>query len=71
MTFADCCRMIQSSFIDMENMFELLSEQKEVVDAPGASPLNISKGAIRFDDVHFRYEDRSVTVSLRIYESDT
>ena len=55
----------------MENMFELLSEQKEVVDTPGASPLNISKGAIRFDDVHFRYEDRSVTVSLRIYESDT
>ncbi|XP_071454938.1 ATP-binding cassette sub-family B member 6 [Hetaerina americana] len=37
--FGTYYRLIQRNFIDMENMFDLLREEKEVVDAPGAGPL--------------------------------
>ncbi|KAG8236117.1 hypothetical protein J437_LFUL000480 [Ladona fulva] len=37
--FGTYYRVIQKNFIDMENMFDLLREEKEVVDAPGAGHL--------------------------------
>lgn len=39
----------------MENMFELLREDQEVVDMPGAGPLIISRGQVEFKDVTFGY----------------
>lgn len=39
----------------MENMFDLLREQQEVVDIPGASPLAIRQGKIEFCNVTFSY----------------
>jgi ABC-type transport system involved in Fe-S cluster assembly fused permease/ATPase subunit len=49
-------RSIKQGLIDMEQMFSLLDTNAEIKDAPGAPPLVVSKGAIRFEDVAFGYE---------------
>ena len=49
-------REIKQAVIDIEAMFALLSRDPEIKDAPGARPLVVSKGAIRFEDVRFAYE---------------
>lgn len=48
--------MIQRSFIDMENMFDLLDTKPEVIDAVNAGSLKLSKGEIRFNNVSFSYQ---------------
>ncbi|XP_025790804.1 ATP-binding cassette sub-family B member 6, mitochondrial isoform X1 [Puma concolor] len=53
--FGTYYRMIQTNFIDMENMFDLLKEKTEVKDLPGAGPLRFQKGQIEFENVHFSY----------------
>ena len=50
-------RSIRQGLIDMEMMFGLLDTKQEIVDAPGAAALVVGRGAVRFDDVHFQYED--------------
>ena len=50
-------RSIKQGLIDMEMMFELLDTSQEIVDAPNAPPLAVTRGAVRFDNVHFQYED--------------
>jgi ATP-binding cassette, subfamily B (MDR/TAP), member 6 len=47
--------MIQKNFIDMENMFELLNEDQEVIDAPGALEMDVKRGALEFSNVSFSY----------------
>ncbi len=53
-------REIRQGLTDIEQMFELLEVDPEVVDKPGAKELAIgegaSKGAIAFKDVHFAYD---------------
>jgi len=49
-------REIKQAVIDIEAMFTLLSRDPEIKDAPGAKPLAVSAGAIRFDNVQFAYE---------------
>ena len=49
-------RTIRQGLIDMEAMFGLLDTPAEVVDSPGAKPLVVSGGHVRFEDVHFGYE---------------
>jgi ATP-binding cassette subfamily B protein len=49
-------RSIRQGLIDMEAMWSLLDTPAEVVDAPGATPLQVSQGHIRFEGVHFGYE---------------
>ena len=49
-------RMIQQSFIDMENMLDLLMEKQEVKDDKQATELYISGGEISFDNVCFHYQ---------------
>lgn len=39
----------------MENMFDLLSEQPEVKDPPGALPIAVTKGQVEFRNVSFSY----------------
>lgn len=39
----------------MENMFDLLKEDQEVIDAPDAPELMISRGGIEFSNVTFGY----------------
>jgi len=47
--------MIQKNFVDMENMLELLKENREVDDLPGAPNLLVRDGAVQFQNVSFRY----------------
>ena len=35
----------------------MLDQNPEIQDKPGATPLEVTSGAIRFDDVRFRYEE--------------
>jgi ATP-binding cassette, subfamily B, heavy metal transporter len=49
-------REIKQATIDIENMFALLERKPEIADRPGAQPLHVRAGAIRFDNVSFAYE---------------
>ena len=49
-------REIRQALADMERLFSLIDEHAEVRDAPGASPLVVSGGEVRFEDVTFAYE---------------
>ncbi|GAA0338986.1 ABC transporter ATP-binding protein/permease [Sphingomonas oligophenolica] len=49
-------RTIRQGVIDMGAMFDLIDTPSEVVDAPGAQPLVVGNGHVRFEDVHFGYD---------------
>jgi ATP-binding cassette subfamily B protein len=49
-------RSIRQGLIDMEAMWNLLDTPAEVVDKPGAPPLNVSRGQVRFENLRFGYE---------------
>jgi ATP-binding cassette, subfamily B, heavy metal transporter len=49
-------REIRQGLTDIENMFDLLDVKAEVTDRPGAKPLAVAAGAVRFDNVHFAYD---------------
>jgi ATP-binding cassette, subfamily B, heavy metal transporter len=49
-------REIKQALIDIENMLAILARDPEVKDAPGALPLRVTSGTIRFEDVRFAYE---------------
>ena len=51
-------REIKQSLTDMESMFVILSVEREIEDAADAPPLRVTAGAIEFEDVRFRYEER-------------
>ncbi len=51
-------REIRQSLIDMGDMFDLLEQPVEIVDARYAGPLAITGGRIEFRDVCFKYDDR-------------
>jgi ATP-binding cassette subfamily B protein len=54
-------REIKQGLADIEAMFGLLDVPPEVTDRPGAAPLAVGAGAIRFEDVHFSYDpDRPI-----------
>jgi ATP-binding cassette, subfamily B, heavy metal transporter len=50
-------RLVRQGIIDMEAMFKLLDRAPEISDKPGAQPLTVVGGEVRFDDVRFGYED--------------
>jgi ATP-binding cassette subfamily B protein len=49
-------REIKQALADMERMFRLIEEHAEVKDAPGAGPLRVTDGEVRFEHVDFWYE---------------
>src|SRR5882672_1118133 len=49
-------REIKQAVIDIEKMFGVLSRNPEVKDIPGAEPLIVTTGNVRFDDVRFSYD---------------
>jgi len=54
-------REIKQGMVDLEMMFGLLDKNPEIKDKPGAKPLVVTKGAIRFDKVSFHYDpDRPI-----------
>jgi ATP-binding cassette, subfamily B, heavy metal transporter len=49
-------REIKQGLVDLETMFALMDEPPEVQDRPGARPLVVREGTIRFEHVTFAYE---------------
>ncbi len=62
-------RETKQAVIDIEAMFTILDREPEIEDRPGALPLKVRTGAIRFDNVSFAYEpERQIlrNVSLEV-----
>jgi ATP-binding cassette subfamily B protein len=58
-------REIKQAIIDIEKMFTVLSRNPEIKDIPGAVPLIVTSGNVRFDNVQFSYEpDRPILKGL-------
>jgi ATP-binding cassette subfamily B protein len=58
-------REIKQAIIDIEKMFSVLSRNPEIKDSPGAVPLIVTSGNVRFDNVQFAYEpDRPILKGL-------
>ena len=58
-------REIKQAIIDIEKMFEVLARKPEIEDKPGAKPLAVTAGNVRFDDVRFSYDpDRPILKGL-------
>jgi len=53
-------REIKQGLTDIERMMEVLDQNPEVADRPGAETLHVSGGAIRFDHVKFGYDPERV-----------
>jgi ATP-binding cassette subfamily B protein len=54
-------REIKQSTVDMEKMFALLGQHREIADAPDARPLEVTQGSVRFERVSFAYNpDRPI-----------
>jgi len=51
-------REIKQSLADMERMFAMLREHREIEDKPGAPALVVRDGVVRFDHVGFAYDMR-------------
>ncbi|MFL6798393.1 MAG: ABCB family ABC transporter ATP-binding protein/permease [Xanthobacteraceae bacterium] len=58
-------REIKQAVIDIETMFSILGQNPEIADRPGAKPLIVARGTIRFENVSFDYEpDRQILKGL-------
>ena len=58
-------REVKQAIIDIEIMFSLLARKPEITDNPGAPPLQVRAGTIRFENVSFAYEPaRPILASL-------
>ncbi len=54
-------REIKQGLIDVETMFALLGDRPEIVDRPGAEPLHVTRGEVKFENVSFAYDpDRPI-----------
>ena len=49
-------REIKQAVTDIELMFSILGRPPEIEDGPDAKPLQVTQGAIRFENVQFAYE---------------
>jgi len=49
-------REIRQALIDMAQMFDLLEQPPEVLDAPDAAQLQVKGGAVQFKNIDFSYE---------------
>jgi ATP-binding cassette subfamily B protein len=49
-------RQIKYSLADMDLVFRLLEREPEIADRPGALPLQLRQGAVRFEHVSFAYQ---------------
>ena len=49
-------REIKQALIDMDRMFTLLEENREIQDKPNAQPVTDGPATVRFDNVNFSYE---------------
>ena len=49
-------REVKQSLTDLDKMFGLLEREREVDDKPGAPPLAVGAGVVRFEDLRFAYD---------------
>ena len=49
-------REIKQSLTDLDKMFRLIEREREIDDKPGAHPLVVTQGVVRFEHVSFAYE---------------
>ncbi len=49
-------REIKQGLVDIETMFALLDKNPEILDAPDAKPLKVTKGHLEFKNVSFAYD---------------
>lgn len=56
-TILDFTEMFQKAKAGFERFVEVLDTPPDVADKPGAPDLVVTEGHIRFDDVHFAYQD--------------
>ncbi|MEP9401337.1 ABC transporter ATP-binding protein/permease [Sphingomonas sp. VNH70] len=50
-------RTVRQGVVDMGAMFDLIDTPADVTDAPGAPPLAVTRGTVRFEGVGFGYGD--------------
>ena len=55
-------REITQALVDMDAMFRLLNQPQEVQDRPGAVPLAVTGGEIRFENVVFAYDPERIVL---------
>lgn len=61
-------REMKGSMANIEKLFELMDKKPRIIDAPDAKPLEISKGAITFNQVTFHYHaDRTILQGVAFY----
>jgi ATP-binding cassette subfamily B protein len=51
-------REIKQALADMDRMFRLLSQDREIADRPGARPLVAGNASVRFEHVDFSYDPK-------------
>src|SRR5271165_1393751 len=49
-------REIKQAIVDIEAMFSILNQNPEIEDVPGAPPLTVTAGDVRFENVEFAYD---------------
>ena len=49
-------REVKQAVIDIEAMFDILEQKAEIRDRPGAMPLVVKDGTVRFENVFFHYD---------------
>ena len=49
-------REIKQAIVDIEAMFAILDQNPEIEDVPGATPLKVTAGDVRFENVEFAYD---------------
>lgn len=61
-------REIKQATIDMEKMFRLLGENREIQDKSGAQPIHLNGAAIQFENVNFGYkENRQILFDINFH----
>ncbi len=48
-------REIKQAIIDIDQMFDVLDQEPEIADLPGAKPLLVTQGEVTFENVQFSY----------------
>ena len=60
-------REIRQSLIDIEQMFTLMRENKDITDKDNAGPLQLGKGDVEFRNVVFGYGNRTILNGISFF----
>ncbi len=51
-------REIRNGIVDVDNLFDLMDQQPEVIESESAKELDLPNAHIKFDNIHFYYDER-------------